>query len=319
MLRHKSVSSHRYRLQPGRRKRYSDLFALNLFVFAFMALALLVLGRIESPKITLLRNLMTQMLAPVMETAAVPAGYLNRTLNRLTRFSTLLAETERLKKENAQLKQYKWQAEKLELELADLRKLKEAPGLSGIPHYLTARLILDERSRFSKSFLINLGTLHGIRDGMAVVNAEGVMGRTIQTGKKISRVLLLTDPLSHIPVFVGEDRGRAILSGNREKPPLLSYRAADKTIQAGDIVYTSGEGNVFPHGMRIGKIMKTDLSAGKPVMVALDVKTIRSDFVRIILKKPYQGINQHVLQKRPLSKRLVSVPAKVAVRPLAQN
>ena len=163
------------------------------------------------------------------------------------------SEIDRLKAENEQLKQWEWRAKLLERNVAHLRSLLNAVDEPAL-HFVTGSVIADARGPFLRSALINLGRDNGVRVGYAVINGDGLVGRTVDAGASVARVLLLNDLNSRIPVLVGPAGVRALASGDNSAELKLEFLPDGASLYAGDEVYTSGSDGVLPRGLRVGVV-----------------------------------------------------------------
>jgi rod shape-determining protein MreC len=127
--------------------------------------------------------------------------------------------------------------------------------------FITARVVGDQGGAFARSVLVNAGSRDGVAKGQVAVTAEGVAGRVAEVGLRSSRVLLLTDINSRVPVLVGSARDRAIMAGDNTGRPRLLYLAAGTEIRPGDRVVTSGHGGVFPPGLPVGIVTQASETA----------------------------------------------------------
>ena len=127
--------------------------------------------------------------------------------------------------------------------------------------YTAARVVGDQGGAFARSVLVNAGSRDGIAKGQAAVTADGVAGRVTEVGQRSSRVLLLTDINSRIPVLVGAARDRAIMAGDNTGQPRLLYLAAGTETRPGDRVVTSGHGGMFPPGLPVGVVTQASETA----------------------------------------------------------
>ena len=93
-----------------------------------------------------------------------------------------------------------------------------------------------------------------MRKGQAVISADGLVGRIAEAGQRSSRVLLLTDLNSRIPVLLESSRYRAVLAGNNTDRPGIEFLPVDAQVSPGDRVVTSGHGGLFPPGQPIGVV-----------------------------------------------------------------
>ena len=116
----------------------------------------------------------------------------------------------------------------------------------------TARIISESNGPFADTLLANAGQNQGIEEGFIAVNEGGLVGRVIQLGNRSSRILMVTDFNSRIPVM-GETSGvRAILYGGRDGIGALQDRPELDPFVAGERILTTGEGGVFPRGILAG-------------------------------------------------------------------
>jgi hypothetical protein len=100
------------------------------------------------------------------------------------------------------------------------------------------------------------GHAEGVAKGQVVLSGEGLVGRVMQVGIHSSRVLLITDINSRLPVLVGESGTRAIMAGNNGGRPRLLYLGAKSGVAPGDKVVTSGDADAFPVGLPIGTVAR---------------------------------------------------------------
>jgi rod shape-determining protein MreC len=225
---------------------------LNFTLF-FICGVLLVLSRIGHGAVVDMRDRFVDLTAPLLEAASVPGIMGRQALARVRSYVGLVEEIDRLKAENQQLKQWEWRAKLLERNVAHLRSLLNAVDEPAL-HFITGSVIADARGPFLRSALINLGRDHGVRIGYAVINGDGLIGRTVDAGASVSRVLLLNDLNSRIPVLVGPAGVRALASGDNGAELRLEFLPEGAKLYPGDEVYTSGSDGVLPRGLRVGVV-----------------------------------------------------------------
>lgn len=219
-------------------------------------------------------------LAPVMGLVNTPFRIAADYVQAVTGLAQLQEEVVQLREENARLREWHNAALTLKAEnerLADLLKLK-VPEPYG---YITARVISDAGNTFAQSLLVLAGTKDGADKGQAVLSGDGVVGRVIESGNKASRILLLTDINSRVPVVVEGMEMRAILAGQNHPYPMLDHLPPDHKIQSGARVVTSGHGGLFLPGLPVGV---TYVDEQGQVFVQLFAATDRLSYVRIIDK-----------------------------------
>ncbi len=79
---------------------------------------------------------------------------------------------------------------------------------------MTARVVAEERGPFAATRIANAGSANGVREGFAAVNEYGLVGRVVRVGEYTSRILLVTDFNSRIPVMGSRSGDRALLVGD---------------------------------------------------------------------------------------------------------
>jgi len=121
-----------------------------------------------------------------------------------------------------------------------------------------AKVLSDKNSPFLKSIIINKGSKHGINLGAVVKDKEYLVGKVVEVNYTTSRILLLSDINSKIPVLI-EPRGiLSILSGSGSNHGVIQYSKIENIIDNNSIIYTSGVGSLFKAGIPVGKIKKNN-------------------------------------------------------------
>jgi len=116
-------------------------------------------------------------------------------------------------------------------------------------NFITARVIADSGNAFVKSLLVEAGSLDRVQKNYAVIAGEGLIGRVIEVGKNVSRILLVSDMNSRIPVLIENTSQHAVLAGGNETSPTLEHLPASSGVDVGARIVTSGHGGVFPAGI----------------------------------------------------------------------
>ena len=142
-----------------------------------------------------------------------------------------------------------------------------------------AKVLIDNGSPFLKSVIINKGSKHNIILGMVAMDGEYLVGNVVEVNYLSSRVLLLSDLNSKIPVIVEPNEVFSILSGTGKDYGIIQYSKKFEDIKSKSIIYTSGAGSLFKAGILIGKINSNDLSEEKKVEFFSDFSQLR--FVKI--------------------------------------
>jgi rod shape-determining protein MreC len=225
-----------------------------IFALYFICVILLIFSRLENDEIRMVRGLFSDLVSPVLQAASQPAIYARRGKEQLVDYLDLFHELDRLKEENQKLKHWQWQAQRLERRVDQLRSLLYAVDEAALK-YATGHVIADARGPFARSILVNVGQKQGIKTGYAVINGDGFVGRVVHTGDSASRVILVNDLNSRIPVLVGPAAVRAVLVGDNGAEPRLEFLPDSARVFKGDEVSTSGHAGMLPRGLRIGTVL----------------------------------------------------------------
>ena len=226
--------------------------------FAFVlllasAVAIMLVGKADPLAFERARTEVTDFVTPLLDAVAQPVATGAKVIEEAEKLIALRAENAKLREENARLKQWQAAALNLQSENAQLRELLAYEPKDTV-RYITARVVGDRGGAFLRSILINEGSFGGVEKGQAAITSDGLLGRVASVGENSSRVLLITDLNSRIPVMVQETRIRAVLAGDNSANPRLVFLSANAALQKGQRIVTSGHGDVFPPGLPVGII-----------------------------------------------------------------
>ncbi|MEY4780529.1 MAG: hypothetical protein RLZZ607_1842 [Pseudomonadota bacterium] len=241
-------------------------------------LALFVLWRIDSPRVERFRMALIDKVVPSFAWAMAPVTKLSTMVDNFQSYGRLYEQNQQLREELQQMKAWKEAALQLEQKnarLLDLNNVRLDPMLT----HITGVVLTDSGSPFRQSVLLNVGTRDGIQDGWATMDGIGLVGRISGVGNRTSRVILLTDSSSRIPVIVQPSDQKAVLSGDNSMLPPLDFLEHPDQIQPGDRVVSTGDGNVFPAGLLVGQVA---MGADKRLRVVLAANYERLEFLRVL-------------------------------------
>ena len=151
--------------------------------------------------------------------------------------------------------------------------------------YVPARLIAKDPGNLFSTMVLNRGTRHGVRKGMPVVafqgGLQGLVGRVVMTGLITCTIQPITDPDSYVAARLASSRFDGLVSGGGSGLLVMSYvkKLALQEVQYGELVVTSGMGQVFPEGVHIGRVREMQ-AKGYEASLELEVEPI-VDFGRL--------------------------------------
>ena len=247
-------------------------------VLVVCLLGLFVIWRIDSPRIERFRAQVIDRVVPSFDWAMAPITGTVNILRDFQSYQRIYRQNQELRRELQQMKAWKEAALQLEQEnarLLDLNKVQLDPRLT----FVTGVVLADSGSPFRQSVLINVGARDGIVDGWAAMDGLGLVGRISGVGARTSRVILLTDTASRIPVTVEPSGQQAIVSGDNTAAPTVGFLEDRDRVRPGDRVVTSGDGGVFPPGLHVGRLTR---DPGGRLRVRLAADYGRLEFLRVL-------------------------------------
>ena len=239
------------------RQTQADYFAplrrLITVVLLLILFGLFVVWRIDNPRVEKFRALVIDTFVPNFEWILRPMTSVVKLAQDYRSYEKLLEQNKELRRELQQMKSWKEAALQLEQENARLLDLNQLRLDSKLTH-VSGIVIADSGSPFRQSVLVNIGSRDGIQDGWAAMDGLGLVGRISGVGSSTSRVILLTDNASQIPVIVQPSGQRAILMGDNSFAPPVEFIENVDLVRPGDRVVTSGGGGVLPAGLLVGTL-----------------------------------------------------------------
>ncbi len=254
---------------------------LVLFLFAFF-----LVWRIDSPRVERFRAAMVDRILPSFDWAFVPVTKVAGMIEGFQSYTRIYEQNQELRRELQQMKAWKEAALQLEqknAKLLDLNKVRLDPKYT----FVTGVVLADSGSPFRQSVLLNVGERDGILDGWATMDGIGLVGRISGVGKNTSRVILLTDSNSRIPVSIQPSGQKALLAGDNTATPPIDFLESPELVRPGDRVVSSGDGGVFPAGILVGQVaMGTD----RRLRIRLAADYGRLEFLRVIRSQQSERI-----------------------------
>ena len=225
----------------------------------------------------------------IIKVASVPIRILSfpiGEIKKLLYYHRTFDEYKRLKEETDVLKARLVGLEEVIREntrFEDLLKFKRKLVYSSV----VANVVGRDPSYWNSTMIIDRGQEDGIRQGMPVVNAAGVIGKIAEAGHNMSKVILLTDPQFSVAALVQGPRESGLVSGTLTGVCRMRYIRAEAKVSLGDKVITSKLSSSFPEGLLIGEIIAINDGPKNPAAEYLVKPTVafsQIEEVLVILK-----------------------------------
>ncbi|MEI8295731.1 MAG: rod shape-determining protein MreC [Alphaproteobacteria bacterium] len=223
--------------------------------FAYIALSLSLLFGAGTTPVTFLKSLAFDISSTVIPLVDQPFQALGHSFTHIKNLvqtqETLYQEIALLRQQNTHL--LKWQTMAQELSQHNERLRSCVNFVDNNPQGLvTVRVTSFQSFEQGQYLLIEGGTAAGLAKNQPVTTPQGIVGRIIEVGQRMARVLLLTDINSRVPVTVAGTDCQAILAGNNTNTLEVTRLASQTTLKVGDRLLTSGHG--FPAGLPVAEI-----------------------------------------------------------------
>ena len=238
-------------LQKGAAQRFS------LLVLIIISVILLSLDFYKAKPLNIFRSISKDIIYRGSFIISLPFKSLDRGYETVKTHFTFYDDYQNLKNELYILKAQQSEIEFLKMQNKEL-KIVISDALHTNIKNVIAKVILDKQSPFLKSIVLNKGTKSNLKKGMAVLHKKNMVGRIVEVNYISSRVLLINDLNSKIPVKIQPSGENAIMSGEGNNLASLDFLPKLSTIEEENIVFTSGSDGVFDDGIPIGKITEIE-------------------------------------------------------------
>ena len=229
---------------------------MRLLVLVALCLAMLV-ADLRFRYLEVVRQVLSLVTYPLQMAAAAPVDFAR---NATVYFATLVE----VQKDNAELRRSQLDAaqrllrfEQLERENAELRALLDMAHSVPVKG-IAAEVLYDAPDPFSRKVILDRGAQHGIEAGLAVVNAQGMIGQVTRVYPVQAEVTLITDKEQAVPVQVVRNGLRGVLFGAGQGRLELRYTLVGGDVQPGDRLVTSGLDGVFLPGLPVAEVVNVD-------------------------------------------------------------
>ena len=218
-------------------------------------------------------------------------------------------QVSRLQLEQASLLQDARQGQRLQALLA----FKEHYIYSTVP----AQVIGTSGTDLSRLLYIDKGSEDGLKQDMAVITPDGIVGKLKDVFAHNSQVLVISDQTSGAGVLLETTRLRGVLRGNALGQPQIINMLPDERVKAGEIVVTSGGDQVFPRGLPVGVVDRVIPDTSNPPYVDIVIKPaanlghleevlVITEMSDHLTKKAQQDLAQSAAEAAAMSKQRAS-------------
>ncbi|MEQ1592382.1 MAG: rod shape-determining protein MreC [Thiobacillaceae bacterium] len=209
-----------------------------------------------------LRSAFSRVMQPVQQAALAPFKMADGVGGFLVRHHELQQERDRLSDERLGLQRELYAARDSQRENQELRNLlvlARRPGQTA----LAANVLYQGQDWFSRRITIDKGSSAGLREGLPVMDAQGLVGQVTRVYPGASEVMLISNNEQLTPVFVQRTGQRALAAGASQIDQIeIRFIPIHADIQPGDLLLTSGIDKVYPPGLPVARVNRVTRPQG---------------------------------------------------------
>ena len=259
----------------------------SLLTLIFLSVSIIFLSSFNFKVINSLRSIINEVVFRSSFIVSLPENFIINSYSKILEYSSFYNEYNDNKKEIEILKSKEISTKIIISENKELKNLIEDYTLSS--NKILAKVIVDHMSPFLRTIIINKGSSEGIEIGTNIYDENYLVGRVIEVNYKSSRVLLLSDLNSNVPISITPGNVQAIVAGDGKLSGKIKYIKDNilENIEDESTAYTSGTGSIFKSGIPVGKISISE--NGFFINFFSDFDQLKYVFVEIDQKKETEG------------------------------
>ena len=231
-------------LKKSNKQRFS------LIGLIFFSIILIFLSRVNFVFVNYLNSTLNEIVYRTSFIVSIPEQQIQKAISSLSEHIKMYDDYNNLKKKNKILEGNSYNQKYLESENKKLRKLIDEYIVYSDD--LVAKVLLDKNSPFLKSVIVNKGSKDNIKIGMAVLDGPYLVGKIVEVNFATSRVLLISDLNSKIPVIMEPENILSIMSGTGKNNGEIQHFEYEYQFNENQVIYTSGSGGIFKSGIPVG-------------------------------------------------------------------
>jgi len=266
----------------------------SLLTLVFVSVFTIILSSFDFKFIRYLKAGISEAVYRSSFIVSIPENFLKNTFFEIKEYSSFFQNYKIIKDELNELKSKSISDQITQYENKELKELINSYTLSS--DKILAKIIVDHDSPYLKSIIINKGSKDNIKIGTNIYDRSYLIGRVVEVNYKTSRVLLLSDLNSNVPVTIAPQNIQAIITGTGENYGEIKYikEGISDLILEDSIVYTSGTGAIFKSGIPIGRIDVANTGSSKKFKVDFysDFSQLKYVFAELVEKIEVKNIDQ---------------------------
>ena len=266
----------------------------SLLTLVFISIFIILLSSLDFKAVRYLKIAIGEVVYRSSFVVSIPENFIKNTFMDVYEYTTYFKNYKKNETELESLRSNYVSSEIIQYENKELKEL--------INNYVSssdkvmAKIIVDHQSPFLRSIIINKGSKDNIKIGTNIYDQSYLVGRVIEVNYKTSRVLLLSDLNSNVPVTIAPQNIQAIVTGSGDDFGQIKYIKSGQIeeLSRDSIVYTSGTGAIFKSGIPIGKLrpFQNNSSTEYNIEFYSDFSQLKYVFAEIVTKSEVSLTNE---------------------------
>ena len=267
----------------------------SLLTLVFISILTIILSNLDFRVIKYLKIGINELVYRSSFIVSIPENFVKNTFLEISDYTTYFREFKKNKEELSELKSKNISSEITQYENRELKELINDYVSS--TNKILAKIIVDHDSPFLKSIIINKGSKDNLKIGTNIYDQSYLIGRVIEVNYKTSRVLLLSDLNSNVPVTIAPQNVQAIITGSGNQDGQIKYikDGISDDLTEESIVYTSGTGAIFKSGIPIGRVSISETNDLKKYNVEFysDFSQLKYVFAEVVTRIEVEKTNDN--------------------------
>ncbi len=268
------------------------VFVILFIMFSFI---LIFIGKPDNFILSKTSGVVADIMSPFIKIISYPIYVVGSFIEDVKNFSSVNAQNSELRSEISKLKEQLNYFKQVEVENQQLRKISNFKT-NGVNYLLSSRVLGSSGSGFTHSFLIDAGASDGVKKYQGVLVDGYLVGQVNAVGSHYSRMILISDATSKIPIQIERTKTRAFLIGDNTDYPQVVHFENQEPVQIGDVVVTSGMGGNLPAGIPVGII--GSISEDNGIIIQPFVNKSNIDYIKVIKTSHTEGIKNFLIETK---------------------
>ena len=228
---------------------------VGIVITIIFLVILVFISNLKLSQFSYIENAFSNLIMPIQSGITFLKNKIAGNEHFFATMDVLKQENEELKQRNTQLEEALRQLEVIQAENSTLKEYLNLTEQYKSYQTIPAYVINKDISNYSRIFVINVGSEHGVKENMTVIAAEGLVGHVLSVTKDTAKVQLLIDSSNVVSSTLENSKDNVICRGTLQGNELkATYVSTDTVFTEGEKLYTSGMGGIYPKGIYIGVI-----------------------------------------------------------------